>query len=97
MPTLTTAREFLRTEPARIKNAVASLDHVLAATSDDSLFCRMDQQADWVIGELRAAITRIERAKTAVAAARALAEPELPAIEHETMAAESTVVWGMVA
>lgn len=81
MPLITTPRQFLRTEPARVRNAIASLDHVLAAENDESLFGRIDQQADWVIGEFKHAIERIERAKTAVAAARALAEPELPAIE----------------
>jgi len=70
---ITSPRSFLAPEPGRIRNAVVSLDHCLEATSDESLHSRIDQQADWVIGELRHAINQIERAKTAVAAARALA------------------------
>lgn len=69
---LDTPRTFLRTEPVRLRNALVSLDHVLAATSDESLACRIDQQADFLITELEASIDRIRRAQTAVEASRAM-------------------------
>lgn len=85
MANLTHARDFLATEAPRLRNALASLDHILAATTDASLFNRIDQQAGFVLGELAHSIDRIRRAQTAVAAARALAEPVFDELAEQAL------------
>lgn len=84
---LGTPRMYLGSEPVRLRNALASLDHVLTRDDGDDLNVTLDQQGDWIIGELEQAIDRIRRAQTAVAAARAIARCEAAEADERRAAA----------
>ena len=72
----TTPAEHLGRARIRLTGAAVSLDHVLTATTSESLNVRVEQQAPWIVEELTASLDLMQRAVTATQAQHTIARCE---------------------
>lgn len=82
MPLPLPTSHHLRTARGLMAGAVASVDHVIAGSTPESVAGRLELQAEWMIGELQHAICQIRNAARAAG---------VQADEAEALPAESYV------
>lgn len=76
MPRATTPHEHLQKARIRLSGAAVSLEHILAAETDASRDCRIEQQGPFILEELTAALDLIRRARSELEAQQAIARCE---------------------